>query len=148
MIVEGQITIARTPQQIFDVLADPSVWFELDSALVDIQPRETLVLGASGTMRRRAGMGLTATTAWKVTALEPFSRIEMLITGFGYTLRETISLSAGASGTEVTVVDTLVPTSLIGRAMVGMSRGIIRRDLEARFETLTTYLEAGTDRAG
>jgi hypothetical protein len=144
MIVEGQVGIARTPQEVFDVLADPTTWFSVDPALVDVEPREPLVPGVSGTMRRRVGPGLIVKTTWENTELVPGARLENLDKGFGYELRETVVLAADANGTQVTVVDTLTPTSLIGRAMVAMSRGFIQRDLDARFAKLKSMLEAGS----
>jgi hypothetical protein len=147
MIVEGQVGIARTPQAVFDVLADPSTWFTLDASLLEVVPLERLVPGTRGTMRRRVGPGLTVTTAWENTSLVPGTRLENLITGYGYELRETIVLAVDASGTQVTVVDTLVPTSLVGRAMVAVSRGFIQRDLDARFAKLKSFLEASPPRS-
>ncbi len=143
LVVEAQFGITATPEAVFNVLVDPAMWSTIDDALVEVVPRDRLVLGATGTMRRRAGMGLTVTTRWENTALVPATRLENLIRGFGYELRETIDLSAGASDTNVAVVDTLVPTSLVGRAMVAMSRRIIERDLHARFVKLKSVLEAG-----
>jgi hypothetical protein len=93
-------------------------------------------------MRRRVGPGLKVTTAWKNTALMPGVRIEMLDTGFGYELHESVVLSGDPVGTRVTVVDTLRPTSLIGRVMVASSRRIIQRDLDARLASLKSLLES------
>ncbi len=87
-----------------------------------------------GTMRRRAGLGLTVTTAWENIELTPGASIEKLITGFGYELREKVTLTADPLGTQVAVVDELIPTSLVGRAMVAMSRRFLQRDLGARFD--------------
>jgi hypothetical protein len=142
VIVSGEVAIARSPQEIFDVLADPTAWFTIDEALVDVQPRERLVPGVSGTMRRRVGPGLKVTTAWENTALRPGVRIEMLITGFGYELHESVVLSGDPAGTRVTVVDALSPTSLIGRVMVAASRRIVQRDLDTRFAKLKSMLES------
>jgi hypothetical protein len=141
LTVEAQFGIGATPEEVFKVLADPATWSTFDDALVDVVPMERLVLGASGTMRRRVGMGLTVTTRWENTALVPATLLDNVIKGFGYELRETIALSADAAGSQVAVVDTLVPTSIIGRAMVAMSRGIIERDLHARFAKLKSLLE-------
>lgn len=148
LIVEGQVGIARTPQEVFDVLADPTSWFSVDPALVDVEPREPLVPGTSGTMRRRVGPGLTVKTAWENTEFVRGARLENLITGFGYELRETVVLAADPTGTQMTVVVTLTPTSLVGRAMVAMSRGFIQRDLDARFGKLKSLLEAGSGTKG
>lgn len=146
MTVEGRFEIARTPRAIFDVLADPSTWSTFDPALVEVEAHQPMAAGVTGTMRRRAGLGLTVKTTWEVTAFVPDTRLENLITGFGYELRETILLASDASGTTMTVVDTLVPTSLVGRVMAAMSRGIIERDLESRYRRLKTWLESGSAR--
>ena len=144
MIIEGRVAIARTPQEIFDVLVDPAAWSTLDAALVDVVPRDLVVPGSTGTMRRRVGLGLTVTTAWENTEFVPGARLENLIKGFGYELRETIVLAADPIGTQVDVIDTLIPTSLVGRAMVAVSRGIIERDLHRRFAKLKVVLEVGS----
>ena len=148
LIVEGQVAIARTPREVFDVLADPATWSAVDAALVDVTPREPLVPGASGTMRRRVGPGLAVTTRWENTEFLPGTRLENLITGYGYELRETVTLWAESDGTRMTVVDALTPTSLVGRAMVAVSRGIIERDLHARFAGLKALLEASSATEG
>lgn len=110
MIAQTSVGIARSPQAVFDVLADPTTWSALDARLVDVQPRRPLVLGMTGTMRRRVGLGLTVTTSWKTTELVPGARLANLITGTGYELRETIVLEADEDGTRATIVDTTTPT--------------------------------------
>ncbi len=142
LIVKGQVGIARPPHEVYDVLADPSAWFALDDALVDVTPRGPLVPGMTGRMRRRAGLGLTVSTAWENTELVRGASIVNLITGFGYELRERVTLTADPIGTQVTVVDELTPTSLVGRAMVALSRRFIQRDLDARFARLKETVEA------
>jgi carbon monoxide dehydrogenase subunit G len=144
MIIEGRITIASTPQNVFDVLTDPAAWATLDAALVEVTPLTRLVPGTSGSMKRRIGLGLTVTTAWTNTDFVPGARLENRITGFGYELREGVTLASAGDGTQLTVVDTLVATSLVGQAMVAMSRRIIRRDLDARFAKLKSLLETGS----
>jgi len=144
MIVETTVGIARSPQDVFDVLADPSTWSALDAALVDVEPCEAVVPGATGTIRRRVGLGLTVTTAWENTEFVPGVRLENLIKGFGYELRETVRLAADAHGTQVTVVDTLMPTSLVGRAMVAMSRGITRRGARYAISRDPDYTAVGS----
>lgn len=142
MIVERRVEIARPPAAVFDVLADPTTWVTHDPALVDVEPRDRIVQGAAGTMRRRAGLGMTVRTSWENTICLPGSCLEMLIRGSGYELREKVDLVASPSGTTVSVVDDLVPTSLVGRAMVAMSGGFIERDLSARLGRLKVMLEA------
>jgi hypothetical protein len=111
---------------------------------VEVVPRKRVALGSTGTVRRRVGAGLTVKTALEITAFVPGARFENLIAGFGYELRETVVLAADAIGAQVAVVDTLVPTSLVGRAMVAVSRRIIERDLHARCAKLKSLLEAGS----
>jgi hypothetical protein len=144
VIVEARFEVTRTPDEVFEILADPSAWFGFDPALVEVEPRGPMVAGVTGTMRRRAGLGLTVKTRWANTVFVPGSRLENLITGFGYELRETIDIAAQSTGTSLTVVDTIVPTSLIGRAMVAASRGIIARDIDRRFGGLKSRLDAGS----
>ena len=143
MIIEGQIAIASAPRRVFDVLADPTAWVALDAALVEVTPLARIVPGTTGSMRRRVGPGMTVTTAWTNTEFVPDARLENLIKGFGYELREAVALAPDGDGTQVTVLDTLVATSLVGRALVALSRGIIRRDLDARLLKLKSHLETG-----
>ncbi len=143
MIVERRIEIGRPPEAVFDVLADPTTWATHDPALVDVQPRDRLVHGATGAMRRRVGFGMAVTTSWENTKYQPGACLEMLIRGSGYELRERVDFVPTPTGTTVTVIDDLVPTSLVGRAMVAMSGRIIERDLNARLGRLKAMLEAG-----
>jgi hypothetical protein len=145
VIVKGDVSIACAPADVFDVLADPSTWFDLDPALEDVEPGAPLSPGVVGTMRHRRGPRMHVTTGWENTSLLPPSRLENLIRGPGYELRETVTLAPDVRGTRVAVVDTLTPTSLIGRVMVALSRGIIERDLRSRCDRLKSLIEvAGT----
>ena len=86
---------------------------------------------------------MTARTSWTVTEFTRGARISNHLTGFGYVLTETVELAPDPTGTRMRVVDTVIPTSLVGRAMVAMSRGIMERDLRARSAKLKALLEAG-----
>ena len=142
MIIERRIGLEAEPQRVFDVLVDPATWFTIDPTLVDVSPRERITLGSSGTMRNRRGPGMTATVRWTTTELEPGVRLTQHLIGMGYELTESVELSAGSPGTQMAVVDTLVPTSFAGRVMVALSRGIMERDLASRFERLRALLES------
>jgi hypothetical protein len=141
VVIRQTVQIAASPQRIFDVLVDPAAWFELDPTLVDVQPRDRLSIGATGTFRNRRGPGLVATAAWTTTELVPGQRVTQHLRGFGYELTEAVSLTANATGTEMSVVDTLWPTSLAGRLMVAFSRGIMERDLTTRFARLKALMQ-------
>jgi hypothetical protein len=143
VIVERSDKIRQTPDAVFAVLSDPTTWAAYDHALVDVQPQTPLRLGLTGTIRRRVGLGMTVTTAWKVLELDPPTRLVLLDTGRGYELRETLVLAATATGTSMTVTDTLVPTSLPGRLMVALSGRFIERDLKSRLVALKAVLEGG-----
>jgi uncharacterized protein YndB with AHSA1/START domain len=141
LVIQGHVTIAATPQDVFDALADPTTWFRIDPTLVDVTPRERLVLGMTGTMRNRRGPGLTATATWTTTELISGARLVQQLHGFGYELTEAVTLELDVLGTRMSVVDSLTPTSLAGRVMVSLSRGIMERDLHARFARLKALLE-------
>jgi len=143
LVVEGGIEIAVPPQFVFEVLADPARWFNIDPTLIDVAPRERLALGTTGTMRNRRGPGLNATATWTTIELIPDSRLVQRVVGFGYELTEAVTLAVDTLGTRVAVVDTVVPTSFAGRIMVAMSRGIIERDLRARLGRLKGFIETG-----
>lgn len=142
IVVEGHLAITARPSAVFAILANPATWSALDDALVDVEHREPLVAGSAGTMRRRAGLGLTVKTAWRNVEFLPGSRIANIVTGFGYELLETVDLAANeGGGTEMVVVDTVTPTSILGRVFVAMSRRIIEGDLQARFGKLTKVFD-------
>jgi hypothetical protein len=141
MITEQEIEIARPPEAVFDHLVDVSNWGAIDPAMLEVSASGRLSLGASGSMRHRRS-GMTVKTQWEVTAFQAPEHFEVLITGFGYTLRETVSLDATNGGTRMSTEDVLLPTSLVGRFMVVVSGGIIRRDLLARSARLKAQLEA------
>jgi hypothetical protein len=140
MNIQTSVDIARSPGEVFAFMVDQANWAAMDPALVDLSPRGRAAKGQHGTITRRV-MGMRVTTAWVITELEPGSRMTMLIAGREYELGETSTLTPEGSGTRVTVVDTLTPTSLLGRLMVPLSRGFIRRDLEARTGRLKSLLD-------
>ena len=142
MIIEGRITVAALPERVFSILVDPTTWFEIDPTLIEVTPRERVVLGATGTMRNRRGPGIVATVRWTTTEYVAGRCLSQHLRGFGYELTESIDLVPVASGTEMTVVDTLVPTSIAGRMMVAASRGIMERDLRSRFARLQALLDS------
>ena len=144
MIIDGRITVVAPPERVFEVLVDPATWFEIDPTLIDVTPRDRVVLGSTGTMRNRRAPGMVATVTWITTEYVAGRRLSQHLHGFGYELTESIDLLPVASGTQMTVVDTLTPTSVVGRVMVATSRGIMERDLQSRFVRLQALLEAAS----
>jgi hypothetical protein len=147
MIIEGRVIVAASPEHIFEVLADPTTWFAIDPTLIDVTPRDRIVLGASGMMRNRRGPRMVVTVTWSTTEYVVGRRLSQYLRGFGYELTESIDLTPTAAGTEMTVVDTLTPTSLVGRVMIATSRGIMERDLRSRFARLQALLEGESPEA-
>ena len=131
--------------EVYGFLVDLGNWKALDDALVDLSASGPLVVGSRGTITRRVN-GLRVTTAWEIVELVPGARFTNRIVGRGYELVETVDLAATPTGTAVTVTDDLVATSLLGRLMVPMSGGMIRRDLEKRGARLQALLEASPAR--
>lgn len=142
MLIEGGIRIAAAPGRVYEVLVDPANWARLDPTLLEVVPMTTLSVGTTGTMRNRRGPAMVARATWTTTELVPGRRITQLLRGMGYELTETVALEPDADGTTMTVTDTLVPTGLVGRVMVALSRGIMERDLESRSRRLKAWLEA------
>ena len=140
MIIEGTTRIAASPEQVFELLVDPTRWSEYDPTLVEATPSDRLVVGAAGIMRIRR-MGITAKATWTTTELEAPVRVTQVLRGMGYELTEAVRLTAVDGGTDMHVVDTLLPTSLGGRAIVAMSGGIMKRDLPARAQRLKAIAE-------
>jgi carbon monoxide dehydrogenase subunit G len=136
-----ELDLARTPDAVFALLADPESFRAVDPALIDYGPREPLAAGAEGWFRHRRG-GMTANTTWRVTVHDAPTRLEVAITGSGYQMTESAHLEATATGTRATFIDRVWPTSLPGRVLVALSGGIMRRDLRDRAARLQALLEA------
>ena len=142
MIIERRIQIDATPQLVFGLLADPEAWFLVDPTLVDVNPRTPLSVGSTGTIRNRRGPGMVATASWTTTELVPGERITQHLKGSGYEMTESVTLEADGDGTSMVVVDEVWPTSLPGRLMVAMARGIMTRDMTSRCALLKSQAEA------
>jgi hypothetical protein len=141
--IERRVWLA-SPQGVFDVLKDPTNWFVLDKALVDVSPRDPIVAGAAGTMRHHRGPGMNVTTSWENVAFEPGVQLDNRVIGPGYQLRESVSLESARGGTQMTVVDSVVSTSLVGRLMIAFSRRIMEGDLRARCANLKRLVETAS----
>lgn len=147
VIVEGTVRIGAPPERVFEYMVDPTHWVEYDPTLVEVTPSDRLRVGSSGIVRNRRAPGMTAKASWRTTKLEPPVRVTQELRGMGYELTEDVRLTPIASGTELHIVETLLPTSLVGRVFVAMSRGFMERDLRARSQRLKTVLE-GKPREG
>lgn len=141
MIIEGRSRIGATPQRVFDLLADPEAWFKVDPSLVDVSPRTPLAVGSTGSIRNRRGPGFVATASWTTTALVPGERITQHLRGSGYEMTETVTLEGDGDATTMVVVDEIWPTSLAGRLMVALARGIMSRDMTSRSALLKAEAE-------
>lgn len=114
--MERATRIAAPAEAVFEFLADPTRWVEYDPTLVEVTPTDRLVVGATGIVRNRR-MGMTAKGTWTTTELEPAARVRQVLRGIGYELTESVRLTAVDGGTDMHVVNTLLPTSL-GRPRV------------------------------
>jgi len=85
---------------------------------------------------------MTARTTYRVTAFDDPRRLEVAISGMGYSMTEAAELEAIPGGTRAQFVDRVWPTTLPGRLLVALSSGIMRRDLRARAARLKGLLEA------
>jgi len=85
---------------------------------------------------------MSVTTSWENIAFERGVQLDSRVTGPGYKLRESVSLESAGGGTQMTVVDSVVSTSLFGLLMVAFSRRIMEGDLRVRCENLKTLVEA------
>jgi len=145
LIIQAQISIAADRHRVFHALANPATWFAIDPTLIDATPRTPLTMGATGTMRNRRGPGMTATVSWRTTELESGARLTQYLVGLGYEVWETVELEPDTGGTHLTVIDTLVRTSIVGRLMVAFSCGIMERDARARCAKLKALLEGDAE---
>lgn len=141
MQVRHEIEVGRPPEVVFDFLIDTDSFRVVDRALLSYTPHGLMRVGLSGTFVHRRG-GMTAHSTWTVEELERPSAIRVAVRGMGYEMDEAATLVATESGSHVTIVDTVRPTSIAGRLMVAVSAGIMRRDLAARAALLKTALEA------
>jgi hypothetical protein len=142
LVIDRRVWLESTPQRVFDVLRDPQNWFAMDQALEDVSPRGPIVAGAVGTMRHHRGPGMNVTTSWANIAFEPGVQLDSRVIGRGYSLTESVLLEPAGGGTKVTVVDTVISTSLLGRVMIAFSRRIMETDLRARCANLKMLVEA------
>lgn len=145
MEIRFEINIKRSPEVVFDFLADTASFPVIDRALVTYTPDGPMRVGLAGTFVHRRG-GMAARSTWEVTELERARHIRVAVRGMGYEMDETAVLVATESGTRVAFVDTVRPTSMPGRFLVALSDGIMRRDLRKRAALLKAALEAGANR--
>ena len=144
MIVEEAVLIAAPPERIYDLLVDPATWFKLDPTLLDVQPRDRLVVGGRGVLRNRPAPGMKVKAAFTTRELIPGRSVVQHLTGRGYVLTEAVAIAPEAAGSRMTVTITIVGTSLYGRILTRFSRGITERDLRRRFANLRALVEAPT----
>jgi hypothetical protein len=137
--IERELDLGRDVSTVFDFLTDATKFATVDRALVDVEPTTPMALGTSGRMTHRRG-GMTARTTWTVTAFEPPRALTVEIHGSGYAMTESAALTATQTGTRIRFVDRVWPTSVPGRLLVALSRGIMERDLRDRSERLVGAL--------
>jgi hypothetical protein len=142
--IESMLDVDRSPNEVFDYLADTRSFKEVDAALVEFEPQGKLERGMTVLHRRN---GLPARSTWQVIELDAPRRLSVEIRGMGYAMTEEADLEATPTGTRVRFVDRMWPTSLAGRVMVALSGGIMRRDLRARADRLKAVLEQPADRS-
>ena len=146
MQIRHEIEIERQPEDVFDFLIDTATFRVVDPALVSYTPPGVMRLGLTGTfVHRRSGM--IARSTWSVEELERPWRLRVAVRGTGYAMEEEANLAATNVGTRVTFVDSVRPTSTLGRLMVALAAGIMRRDLKERAARLGSALE-GRDNNG
>ena len=143
MQVEHEIEIERSPADVFAFLADGDSFTIIDAALVESSWSGPLRPDATGTFVHRRG-GMRARTSWAVVDLDAPRHLTVAIRGAGYAMEETATLEATERGTRLRFVDTVRPTSILGRLLVLASSGIMRGDLRKRAARLKSVLERGT----
>ena len=135
--------VARTPQEVYEFLADAANWARMDRALVSLTLDGPVVVGSSGTATHRRAGGVRTTTSLQVTALVPGVHLAMRIVGRGYAATETIDLAATTRGTAVQIADRFAGTALLGRLMVRLSGGMVDVQLQERSTRLRSLVEVG-----
>jgi hypothetical protein len=141
MRIHQALGIERPPEDVFDFLIDTDNFRVVDRAIITYTPDGVMHRGLSGTFVHSRN-GFRAHSTWKVEELERPSRLRIAVRGMGYVMDEEVMLAATATGTQATIVDSVRPTSIVGRILVAASGGIMRRDLSARAARLKSTLEA------
>jgi hypothetical protein len=144
--LESTLDVDRSPDEVFDYLADTRSFKEVDAALVEFEPQGKVERGMTGRFLHRRN-GLPARSTWQAIELDAPRRLSVEIRGMGYAMTEEADLEATPTGTRVRFVDRVWPMSLAGRVMVALSGGIMRRDLRARALRLKAVLEEPVDRS-
>jgi hypothetical protein len=144
MQVDHEIEVGRPAAEVFAFLADGDSFRVVDPALIESSWSGPLRQGATGTFVHRRG-GMRARTSWTVVELDAPRRLSVAIRGAGYEMDETATLDDSATGTRLRFVDTVRPTSILGRLLVLASPGIMRRDLRSRAARLKAALEEPGD---
>ena len=139
--VVQQFRVARDRHDVYEFLVDTGHFRQVDPALRAFEPGGRMAAGTRGTMHHRRA-GLPVRTTWHVAELVPDERLVVGIRGMGYALTEAVSLSDAIRGTTMRVEVRVTGTSALGDLFVLVSRGSIRRDLDARGRRLLTALGA------
>lgn len=94
-VVTTTLSIAKSPQEVFDFIADTDNWLKI--GVLDVQPRGRLALGTEGWHLRKQGRGKARST-WRVTEFEPGRKLTMLAHGGGMEIRDETRLEASPRG--------------------------------------------------
>ena len=144
--LERVLEISREPSDVFEFLADTRNFKALDAALAEVEPLGRLVDGATGRFVHRRGP-FAARTTWRVLRLEAPTTLSVELRGIGYAMTETVELVGAPTGTRATFTERVWPTSIVGRMLIALSGGVMRRDLRARADLAKAVLDLGARQA-
>jgi hypothetical protein len=84
-VVRTTLDIERSPQEVFDFIADTDNWLKI--GVLDVAPRGRLALGTEGWHLRKE-VGGTARSTWRVNEFEAGRKLTMLARGGGMEMRD------------------------------------------------------------
>ena len=138
-VVSTTVDFERSPQEVFDFIADTDNWLKI--GLLDVEPRGRLALGTEGWHSRKQGGGKARST-WRVSEFEAGRKLTMLARGGGMEIRDETLLEAIPSGTRATFTETFTPTAFAMRLLLPLFMGVIRKNLREYYASIRTQVES------
>jgi hypothetical protein len=138
-VVSTTVDFERSPQEVFDFIADTDNWLKI--GVLDVAPRGRLALGTEGWHVRKQ-FGGNARATWRVSEFEAGRKLTMLARGGGMEIRDETLLEAIPSGTRATFTETFTPRAFAIRLLLPLFMGSIRKELRAYYASIKAQVES------